>query len=67
MLEVNEPLPFVFLRFSGTENGLSSQDTTACTDSLASMMANSLLVLGPFPSDYQNTVAPFQDPSKYGT
>jgi hypothetical protein len=67
MRNVKNAEPAVFIQFSGTENGLTSQDTTACTDSLASIMANGLLVLGPFPSDYQDSVAPFQDQSKYDT
>ena len=49
----------------GTENGLANQDTTACTDGLASMMANAVLVLGPFPTDFENVVAPVNDPSTY--
>lgn len=67
MAKVKEPMPIVFVRYSGTENGFASQDTTACTDSLASMMANVMLILGPFPTDFENTVAPVQDPSKYNT
>ena len=67
MLKVNQPTPIVFVRYSGTENGLANQDTTACTDGLASMMANAVLVLGPFPTDFENVVAPVNDPSTYNT
>lgn len=67
MPKVNEPTPIVFVHYSGTENGLANQDTTACTDSLASMMANVVLVLGPFSTDFENMVAPVNDPSTYDT
>lgn len=67
MPKINEPMPIVFVRYAGTANGLASQDTTACADSLASMMANAVLVLGPFPSDFQNDVSPARDPSTYHT
>ncbi len=67
MSKVNQPMPIVFVRYSGTENGLANQDTTAYTDCLASMMANAVLVLGPFPTDFENVVAPVNDPSTYYT
>lgn len=67
MREVKNSLPVVFLRYSGTENGLASQDTTACSDSLASMVANSIFVIESAPSLFEDTVVPVQDPSKYDT
>lgn len=57
--------PMIFVRYSGTENGLVNRDTTACSDSLASMMENAVLIIGPFLPIFENTVAPVQDPSKY--
>jgi len=65
MTEVKESLPVIFLRYTGTENGLANQDTTACTDSLASMIANSIAVLDSAPSRFESTIEPVQDPSKY--
>ena len=67
MDNIIETIPIVFVQYNGTENGVIIQDTSACSDSLASMMANSVLVLGPFPTDFENSVAPVQDPSKYYT
>jgi hypothetical protein len=40
-------LDVVFVDFGGTENGPSRLDTTACTDSLAAMIANTLVILAP--------------------
>jgi len=36
-----------FVRFTGTEKASVSMDTTACADSLASMMANVVVVFAP--------------------
>ncbi|MGH8556763.1 MAG: hypothetical protein ACRESZ_04740 [Methylococcales bacterium] len=65
MPKVHEKMPIMFVRYSGTENGLANQDTTACTDSLASMMANTVFVLDPLPSVFEDVVAPVNDPSTY--
>lgn len=65
MPDVIHSLPVVFLRYGGTENGLTNRDTTACSDSLASMIANSILILESIPSHFEKTVAPAQDPSEY--
>ena len=51
----------VFVTYGGTENGVTSQSSTACEDSFATMMANSLLVLGPFPNDIQGPITRIHD------
>lgn len=67
MSEVMKPLPIVFAHFSGTENGITNEDTTACSDSLASMIANNIMVFGDFPSEFVADIPPGVDPSRYFT
>lgn len=65
MPEAIRSSPVVFVHYSGTENGLANRDTTACSDSLASMIANGIFILESVPSQFEDTVAPARDSSKY--
>lgn len=67
MSNVIESIPIVFVRYNGTEHGITVRDTSACSDSLATMMTNSVMVIGSFSPDFKDTVAPVKDPSKYYT
>lgn len=67
MSEVAKQLRIVFVRYGGTENGVTKQDTTACADSLASMIANSVVIVNPFPPEFVATIPQGRDPSRYDT
>lgn len=62
-LDTVAPSAAEFVRFSGTEKAWALLDTTACTDSLASMMANTLVVFVQEPAVFHS---PGQQPRGSG-